>query len=216
MADTKISALTSGDPIADGDLLAIARGGANNSISFGGLLASVLAIAPIVDLPTGAKAQSLPRSLAVGAGGAPTSGQPRLNSIWLPKGTVITSITFVSGATALATGTHQQFGLYDSAVNLLGSTTDDTSTAWAANTAKTLSLTPGTFTTTYSGLHYVAVLIAATTVPSLIAAGALQTGVQSIAPLMSANATQTGLTALPSTLTMAAAGQNFKHYCYVS
>jgi hypothetical protein len=128
-----------------------------------------------------------------------SSGRLSLQSIWLPAGTVISSISFWSATTALATGTNQLFGLYDVNLNLLRSSTNDTSTAWAANSKKTLSLT-STFTTTYSGLHYVGVMVAATTVPTL-KGNTAKTGGQLGAALPSMGGTSTtGLTtALPAT-----------------
>ena len=89
-----------------------------------------------------------------------------LQAVYLPANTVVSSITCVSGATALGTGVNQWFALYDLNLNKLVVTADDTSTAWAANSAKTLAFaTP--FVTTYSGIHYIGVMVKATTVPSL-------------------------------------------------
>lgn len=87
-------------------------------------------------------------------------------AIQLTAGTVVSKITFQSNTTALATGTHQYFGLYSAALKLLGVTSDDTSTAWAASTEKTLTLaTP--YTVTADGLFYLQCMVAATTPPTL-------------------------------------------------
>lgn len=128
-----------------------------------------------------------------------STGRLTLQAIYLPAGTTINNISFWSATTALATGTNQLFGLYDSNLNLLRSTTNDTSTAWGANSKKTLSLTSA-FTTTYSGLHYVAIMVTATTVPTL-KGNTARTGGQLNAGLPSTGGTSTtGLTtALPAT-----------------
>jgi hypothetical protein len=84
----------------------------------------------------------------------------------LPSGTVVSSISFWSGTTAAGTPTNKLFGLFDSSRNLLRSSVNDTTTAWAANSLKTLALT-ATFTTTYSGLYYLGIMVTATTVPTI-------------------------------------------------
>lgn len=128
-----------------------------------------------------------------------SSGRLTLQAIYLPAGTTINSISFWSATTAGATLTNQLFGLYDQNLNLLRSSTNDTSTAWAANSRKTLSLTSA-FTTTYSGLHYLGIMVAATTVPTL-KGNTARTGGQLNAGAPSTGGTSTtGLTtALPAT-----------------
>lgn len=128
-----------------------------------------------------------------------SSGRLSLQAIYLPAGTTINSISFWSATTALATGTNQLFGLYDQNLNLLRSSTNDTSTAWAANSRKTLSLTSA-FTTTYSGLHYLGIMVAATTVPTL-KGNTAKTGGQLNAgtPSMGGTSTTGLTTALPAT-----------------
>lgn len=95
-----------------------------------------------------------------------STGRMSLQAIWLPAGVTINSISFWSATTAAGTPTNQLFGLYDINLNRLATSTNDTTTAWAANSRKTLSLTSA-FTTTYSGLHYLAIMVTATTVPTL-------------------------------------------------
>jgi hypothetical protein len=130
-----------------------------------------------------------------------SSGRLSLQAIWLPAGTVISSISFWSATTAGATLTNQLFGLYDINLNLLRSSANDTSTAWAANSRKTLSLTSA-FTTTYSGLYYLGIMVAATTVPTL-KGNTAKTGGQLGAGAPSMGGTSnTGLTtSLPATAT---------------
>ncbi len=119
------------------------------------------------------------------------TGTLLLQAIYLPAGTVVSSITCVSGATALGTGTNQWFALYDSSLNKLAVTSDDTSTAWAADTAKTLSFSTA-FVTTYSGLHYIGVMVKATTVPTL-AGTATRASITGLAPKL-CGTSSTGLT----------------------
>jgi hypothetical protein len=128
-----------------------------------------------------------------------SSGRLSLQAIYLPAGTTINSISFWSATTALATGTNQLFGLFDSSYNLLRSSVNDTSTAWAANSKKTLSLTSA-FTTTYSGIHYLGIMVAATTVPTL-KGNTAKTGGQlgAAAPTMGGTSTTGLTTALPAT-----------------
>jgi hypothetical protein len=90
-------------------------------------------------------------------------------AIYLQSGDVVTNLSFKSGATALGTGTNWWFALYDTAAALLAQTADQTSGAWAANTTKTVALaTPQTIAK--SGIHYAAIMVKATTPPSLVGA----------------------------------------------
>lgn len=82
-------------------------------------------------------------------------------------GDIISSITFVSGATAADTPTNCFFALYSSAGALLSQSADQTTTAWAADTATTLALAaPQTITA--DGIVYAAIAVKATAVPSLV------------------------------------------------
>lgn len=95
-----------------------------------------------------------------------STGRLGVVAIYLPKGMTINNITFWSASTALVTGTNQWFALFDKDKNKLAVTADDTSTAWAANTAKSLVISGG-FLTTYSGLYYLGIMVKATTVPTI-------------------------------------------------
>ncbi len=128
-----------------------------------------------------------------------STGRLSLQAIYLPAGTVVSSISFWSATTAAGTPTNQLFGLYDSSLNLLRSSSNDTTTAWAANSKKTLALT-STFTTTYSGLYYLGIMVTATTVPTL-KGNTAKTGGQlnAAAPSMGGTSTTGLTTALPAT-----------------
>jgi hypothetical protein len=130
-----------------------------------------------------------------------SSGRLSLVAIYLPAGTTVNSISFWSATTAAGTPTNQIFGLYDSSFNLLRSTTNDTTTAWAANSRKTLSLT-SSFTTTYSGIHYLGLMVTATTVPTIKGNTAKVGGQLSAGAPSMGGTSNTGLTtALPATAT---------------
>jgi hypothetical protein len=128
-----------------------------------------------------------------------SSGRLSLQAIWLPAGTTISSISFFSATSAANAPTNQLFGLFDSSRNLLRSSVNDGATAWAANSLKTLSLT-STFTTTYSGIHYLGIMVTATTVPTLKGNTAKVGGQLNAAAPSMGGTSNTGLTtALPAT-----------------
>jgi hypothetical protein len=140
--------------------------------------------------------------LRCGTTSTPTSGTLYLVPIWLPKGLVISNLAFVSGGTAAVTPTNWWFTLHNSSRVALARTADQTTTAWAANTIKSLAIAQTTagaassYTTTYSGLHYVGVMIKATTVCSLISEGAVPDVLASVAPGI--GGTDTGLSTPPT------------------
>lgn len=128
-----------------------------------------------------------------------STGRLSLQAIYLPAGVTINSISFWSATTAAATPTNQLFGLFDSSYNLLRSSTNDTTTAWAANSKKTLALTSA-FTTTYSGIHYLGIMVTATTVPTIKGNTAKVGGqLNAAAPSMGGTSTTGLTTALPAT-----------------
>jgi hypothetical protein len=96
-----------------------------------------------------------------------------MTSVAVPvqSGDVVTSVTFKSGATAAGTPTNWWFAVYSAAGTpaLLGQTADQTTTAWAANTAMTLALATPVLVQA-SGVLYVSVMVKATTVPTLLGA----------------------------------------------
>lgn len=163
--------------------------------------------------PTGALAETVPRAggTLVNSGYL-VSGRLHLVAINLAKGTTVTSISFMSGTQAAVAPTAQWFALYDSAYALLRQTADDTSTAWGASTVKTLALT-STFTTTYSGLHYLGICVVAGTTPSLQCDLTLST-VLALPPFLNAVG-DTGLTTTaPATATPGASATG-QPYAYV-
>jgi len=121
--------------------------------------------------PTGLLRANLRRSECGGNLAALTTQVMTSVALYLEAGDVVTNLTFCAATTAAGTPTNWWFALYDTAATpaLLRQTADQTSTAWAANTAKTLALaTP--YTVPATGVYYAAVHVKATTVPTLLGA----------------------------------------------
>lgn len=91
----------------------------------------------------------------------------------LAAGDVVTNLTFISGATAAGTPTNYWFALYSTAATpaLIAQSADQTSTAWAAETVKTLALSAA-YTVPTTGVYWAAVMVTATTPPSLVGSSA--------------------------------------------
>lgn len=146
--------------------------------------------------PTGTIAETHPRELLTETNTAAlTSGTLRMQALFLQAGQLVSNLTFWSATTALATGTNQFAALYSSAASpvLLAQSANGTSGAWAANSAKTFAMsTP--YRVPVSGQYYAALMIAATTVPTL-KGNTARTASQlaGAAPILAGNST-TGLT----------------------
>ena len=125
--------------------------------------------------------------------------------IYLQAGDVVTNLSFRSGATAAGTPTAWWFALYSNAATpaLLAQTADQTTTAWAANTTMTKALaTAQTITTT--GVYWAAIMVTATTPPTLLgacAAPAIVTGERNLSQSSGSSLTTTA----PATIATPAA-----------
>ena len=119
--------------------------------------------------PAAVLRESFPRWACTTDLTAPTTEVMTSVAVPLQRGDIVTSITFKSGATAAATISNWWFALYSSASTpaLLAQTADQTSTAWAANTAKTVALATAQLITE-PGVYYAAFMMKATTVCSLV------------------------------------------------
>lgn len=119
--------------------------------------------------PDGPFVESFPRWACTTDLTAPTTQVMTTVAVALEPGDLVTNITFKSGATAAATLTNWWFALYSSATTpaLLAQTADQTSTAWAANTTKTLALATA-YRVTAPGIYYAGIMVKATTVCSLV------------------------------------------------
>jgi hypothetical protein len=122
--------------------------------------------------------------------------------IKLYAGDVVTNISTRSGATAAGTPTAWWFALYSNAATpaLLAQTADQTSTAWAANTTKTLALATAQ-TISKTDYYWVAINVTATTPPTLlgtIAAAPIATGEANLSVTSGSGLTTTATATLAS------------------
>lgn len=125
---------------------------------------------------------------------APTaSGTLFMMAIYLKAGVLVSSISASSATTAAVTPTNYFFALYDGNRNLRAVSANQTTTAWAANTLKTLAMTTP-YRVPTSGVYYIGVMMTATTLVTL-KGGAAKTGGQlaSLAPVLH-GASSAGLT----------------------
>jgi hypothetical protein len=137
-----------------------------------------------------------------------------LTSVAIPLevGDVVTNLTFLSGATAAGTPLNWWFALYDTSATpaLIAQSADQTTTAWAAHTAKTLALSAA-YTVTTAGIYYAAVMVKATTPPTLAgitlenaaAAGAIVSGQVVLAQTSGSALTDTAPATIASPTTVA-------------
>lgn len=173
--------------------------------------------------PSGASYETFPRNGGgSAASGAPASGRLVLVAIALPVGLSVGRLAFVTASTAANTPTHWWFGLYDSAGVQLATTADQTTTAWAASTVKSLPIATTaagpatTYVTTYTGLYYLGFLMTATSPPGL-ASASLGTAVVGAAPILYGNSTASMTTppAFPFTAAAITVATASMPYAYV-
>lgn len=173
----------------------------------------------VASLPTGAIDETLDRkTTATTSITLQVSGRLQIfGTVLLPARQVVTSITVVSGATAMVTPANQWFTLIRvSDAAILGITADDLTTAWGTNAAKTLTLsTP--YTATVDTLAFVGAGIVAATMPTVtgVVGSTILTG---ITPKLAASSNKTGLTnpaSFTDAGTISALGTN-QGYGYIS
>ena len=163
---------------------------------------------------SGTLAETIPRMLCTEDAISPASGTVYLFAIYLVKGAVVSSISAFSSGTAASSPTNQIFGLYDTRFGLLASTVNDTTTAWAANTKKTLALT-APYTVTVSGFYYLGFMVTASLAPTV---KGIVTGTNLAAqPFWTSASTASGITtALPSPTALPTAATNGKVWMAVT
>lgn len=116
--------------------------------------------------PAGQYAESVPKILAASDLAIAATGVELSAMVPLSAGTVVTSITFVTGGTAAVTPTAGYACLRTPSGVLMAQTADFTSTARAANTAYTVTLaTPQVIAA--DGLYRVGISFTAGTIPTL-------------------------------------------------
>lgn len=144
---------------------------------------------------TGILAETMPRETCPEVNTvAPTaSGTLFMQAIYLKAGTLVSNITVSSATTAASVPTGGRVGLYDGNRNLRATSADQATTAWAANTVKTLAMTTP-YRVPTSGLYYIGFYMTATTVITM-KGGTAKTGGQlaSSVPILHGTST-TGLT----------------------
>lgn len=154
---------------------------------------TVEAIARYRSRPTVVLGESMPRTGHIANVAPLTSGNQTFVLVWLEAGTLVTNVAFMSATTAATTPTNQWFSLYDASRNKIAVTADDTTTAWAANTLKTLALSSA-YPVTASAYFYLGIMVAAATVPTLFGA-ATRSPLSGLAPVLAGvDTTNTGLT----------------------
>lgn len=114
---------------------------------------------------TGIIAETIPREICpeVNTAAPTASGTLFLQAIYLTAGQLVSNISISSATTAAGTPTNYFFALYSGARALLAVSANQTTTAWAANTYKTLAMTTP-YRVPTSGLYYIGIMMTATTI----------------------------------------------------
>ncbi len=144
---------------------------------------------------------TVPRVLASASSAALTSGTVYCCGISLNKGVTVSNVSLFVAGTAESGGTHAWVGVANSSRTILGISADNTGATYfsGTNTAVTTALA-APFTTTYSGLHYVFVMVAmsAGATPVFAAAPALvNAALGNVAPIL-CGSSSTGQTTPPA------------------
>lgn len=149
---------------------------------------------------TGAIAETMPRELVAETNTTlAASGTLNMQAIYLYAGQLVSNITLCSATTAAGTPTNYFFGLFDSGSrNLLATSANQTTTAWAANTIKTLAMTTP-YRVPTSGVYYIGYFMTATTVATM-KGNTAKTGAQlaGAAPILQGTSSTGLTTALPN------------------
>jgi len=188
------AAVFPGTPNAGSGVMAVRGGGPWWKDAGGGSSASMVSPSEFSASPANALSESVPRfawnstACAIGA----TTGTVYMIATWLPAGSPINTLGFVTGATAAGTPTHWWLGLADQNGLQLAHTADQTTTAIAANSKITKSLT-ATYTTTRTGLYYFLISVTATTNPTLSGVGTV-TNADKVTPLLAGVSTSAAQT----------------------
>lgn len=102
---------------------------------------------------------------------APVSGTLYIQAVFLPAGVNVKKIGFSTGTTAASGPTHWWTALLDNTYKQQAHSADQTTGAIAASTWQNLTLATS-YTTTYSGTYYLALMVAtSTTQPTILQSG---------------------------------------------
>jgi hypothetical protein len=129
----------------------------------------------------------------------PVPGRLQANSIELPAGLVVTSLTFCTGANAVAGLAHGWYVLMDNTFKVLATTADQTSSAWGSTGSLVTLALSSPFTTTYTGQHYAGWMISAGTVTNVMAGSPSMYNGPAAGPPVLCGTYGSGLTTPPST-----------------
>lgn len=149
---------------------------------------------------TGTLAETIPRELCTETNSTipSASGTLFMAAIYLTARQLVSNIILSSATTAAGTPTNYAAGLYDSARNLLANCTNQTTTAWAANTVKTLAMSTA-YRVPTSGLYYIGFYMTATTIITMKGNTARTGGqLQGTAPILYGTSSTGLTTALPN------------------
>ncbi len=153
----------------------------------------------------GTKAESIPRNFCGEINTTTlTSGTLSAQIILLKAGTVVSNLSFFSATTAANLPTNQFFALYSRRNALLALSANDTTTAWNANTIKTLAMTTA-YTVPVTDYYYACLLVTATAVPTLkgVTGGS---GASAVIPVLRGNSTSGLTTVMPDPMTTPGGG----------
>jgi hypothetical protein len=166
--------------------------------------------------PTGATAQTFAGRGCAGTPGGPSTGQVTMVAIPMAAGIAVNNITLVVFSIAV-TPTHGWYALCDSGRNVVAVSSDTTTTGFLSTGAVTLSVSASAYTTTYSGLYYLAVSTTAATPAKFFVQNAFSTTPVGIAPILCGlSGTQNAPPALAATMTAITANGGFYYYGYTS
>lgn len=172
--------------------------------------------------PTAALFETFPRQYVnVTTAAIGSTGVLFMNAVFIPAGVTIGHISFFGGGAA-SVPSHWWFNLCDNNFNQLAATADQTSTAWGANTQQTLAIATtaqgpqSTFTTAYTGLHYIGIMMTANTIVTIAGITSAQQILTGVAPTLG-GASTASLTTVPTfpTTFSTPPGSTRLHYAYV-
>lgn len=147
----------------------------------------------------GTIAETIPRQLCPEVNTAgPATGTMLMMAIMLRAGDLVSNIDLWSATTAAGTPTNYLAGLYDGNRNLLATSANKVTEAWAANSQKSFAMTTP-YRVPVTGLYYIGYFMTATAVPTL-KGGTARTGGQlnAAAPIIYGTSSGGLTTALPN------------------
>lgn len=183
--------------------------------------ASAAASLALYSAPAGATGETFPRRFTTGVSNPLTTGTLYVTAIGLPAGLPVSNLTMMVNTTAKGGGSHGWYVLLDSNRIVRAVTADqtDASTVWGTvSTTVTLSVAASAYTTTYSGLYYAGVMVAAGTTPTFSTSVNQAGGITTIPPILTgfSSAAQTTPPALGATMATITPSAGFNFYTYTS